>query len=219
MSIIFIAFEIIGTIAFAISGVLEGFKHDMDLFGVTMLGLTTAVGGGVLRDVIIGNTPPAAFRTPYCAVIAIVVSVIGFLIFYHTGTEFTGKTKRRMEGLLFYADTIGLAAFTVLGIEATIRFDASYNTAVLLFVGVITGIGGGILRDVLAETIPYVFKKHIYALASILGAVIMIVLLRFVSRGIAALCGFAAVIALRVLAATLNWNLPRAKKKKITADP
>lgn len=218
MSTIFIVFEVIGTIAFAISGVMEGFQHDMDLFGVTMLGLTTAVGGGVLRDVIIGNTPPVAFRTPYCAVIAIIVSLVSFLIFYRKG-EFAGKAKRRMENLLFYADTIGLAAFTVLGIEATMRFDAAYNTAVLLFVGVITGIGGGILRDVLAETIPYVFKKHIYALASILGAVVMIVMLRFACEGISALCGFAAVIALRILAASLNWNLPRARRKTSSANP
>lgn len=211
MGTVFLIFEIIGTVAFAISGAMEGIRRDMDLFGILMLGLVTAVGGGVVRDVIIGYTPPAAFRHPYCAVIALVVGAVVFAAVCRIRRCVGLKTRKCMEVLLFFADTLGLAAFTVLGIEGALRFDANSSGAVLLFVGVITGIGGGILRDVLAGTVPFVFRKHVYALASILGAGVMLLLLPVagLSMELAALGGFGAVIVLRILAARRRWNLPK----------
>ena len=212
MGIVFQIFEIIGTAAFAVSGAMEGIRREMDLFGVAMLGLVTAVGGGVLRDVIIGNTPPAAFRDPTCAVIALAASGAVFLAAWLLPQRPLGPgLKRNMELLLFWADTVGLAAFTVLGIESTLRFDGNSSAAVLLFVGVVTGVGGGILRDVLSGSIPYVFRKHIYALASIAGAAVLLLLIPLLPLEAAALCGFGTVLLLRVLAARHKWNLPRVR--------
>lgn len=210
MGTVFFIFEIIGTVAFAISGALEGIHKKMDLFGVMILGLITAVGGGAIRDTVIGKTPPAAFQDPTCALIALAVSVVVFTAFFYLSRrEFSQGMLQGMNTLLFVADSAGLAVFTVLGIEATLRFNVESNTAVLLFVGVITGIGGGILRDVLSGSIPYVFRKHVYALASILGAAAMLVLRTWLPMEGAAFGGAAVVMVIRVLAFTYKWNLPR----------
>ena len=141
MDLLFAIFEIIGTVSFAISGAMEAIRHRMDLFGVVMLGIITATGGGVLRDVVIGAIPPRVFRDPTCAVLAFAVAIVVFLamrFFASKGDRFV----RTREYLYFFADTAGLAAFTVLGIESANRADA----ALLLFVGMITATGGGVMR-------------------------------------------------------------------------
>lgn len=212
MGTVFLIFEIIGTVAFAISGAMEGIRRDMDLFGILMLGLVTAVGGGVVRDVIIGYTPPAAFRHPYCAVIALVVGAVVFAAVCRIRRCVGLKTRKCMEVLLFFADSPGAWRLSrCWALRGRCALMANSSGAVLLFVGVITGIGGGILRDVLAGTVPFVFRKHVYALASILGAGVMLLLLPVagLSMELAALGGFGAVIVLRILAARRHWNLPK----------
>ena len=204
MDLLFSIFEIIGTVSFAISGAMEAIRHRMDLFGVVMLGIITATGGGVLRDVVIGAIPPRVFRDPTCAVLAFAVAIVVFLamrFFASKGDRFV----RTREYLYFFADTAGLAAFTVLGIESANRADA----ALLLFVGMITATGGGVMRDVLAGSVPSIFRKHIYALASAAGAIVDILLMRFASAELAMLAGFCVVVVVRVLAAHFRWNLPR----------
>ena len=204
MDLLFAIFEIIGTVSFAISGAMEAIRHRMDLFGVVMLGIITATGGGVLRDVVIGAIPPRVFRDPTCAVLAFAVAIVVFLamrFFASKGDRFV----RAREYLYFFADTAGLAAFTVLGIESANRADA----ALLLFVGMITATGGGVMRDVLAGSVPSIFRKHIYALASAAGALADILLMRILSAELAMLVGFGVVVLIRVLAAHFRWNLPR----------
>ena len=204
MDLLFSIFEIIGTVSFAISGAMEAIRHGMDLFGVAMLGIITATGGGVLRDVVIGTIPPRVFRDPTCALLAFAVSLIVFLamrFFASKGDRFV----RTRELMYFLADTAGLAAFTVLGIESANRADA----ALLLFVGIITATGGGVMRDVLAGSVPSIFRKHIYALASAAGALADILLMRILSAELAMLVGFGVVVLIRVLAAHFRWNLPR----------
>ena len=204
MDLLFAIFEIIGTVSFAISGAMEAIRHRMDLFGVVMLGIITATGGGVLRDVVIGAIPPRVFRDPTCAVLAFAVAIVVFLamrFFASKGDRFV----RTREYLYFFADTAGLAAFTVLGIESASRADA----ALLLFVGIITATGGGVLRDMLAGSVPSIFRKHIYALASAAGALADILLMRIASPELAMLTGFGVVVIVRMLAAHFRWNLPR----------
>lgn len=210
MGTIFFVFELIGTVAFAISGALEGIHKKMDVFGVMILGLITAVGGGAIRDTVIGRTPPAAFENPTCALIALFTAAVTFALYYimlHRHKKV--RHPARMNFMLFTADTAGLAVFTVLGIEATLRFAPESNSVVLLFVGLITGVGGGILRDALSQSIPYVFRKHIYALASILGAVVMLLLIPCSSIEFAAVGGAVVVVLIRILAFTYKWDLPR----------
>ena len=204
MTVLFAIFEFVGTVSFAISGAMEAIRHKMDLFGVIMLGLITACGGGVLRDIVIGVTPPMVFRNPTWAILAIVISLVVFILLHCSAKAVMHFTRLR-EALYFISDTGGLAAFTVLGIESA----GEGNMALLLFVGMITGVGGGVLRDVLAGTVPSIFRKHIYALASAAGALVDILLMGFLPHEAAMLAGICTVVLVRVLAATFNWNLPR----------
>ena len=204
MDVLFTIFELVGTVSFAVSGAMEAIRHRMDLFGVMMLGVITATGGGILRDIVIGQTPPRVFQDPTWAIVAMLVAVVVFIVLRcsRAGEIHFAKTR---EAMYILADTAGLAAFTVLGIESA----GSGNAALLLFVGMITGVGGGVLRDVLAGTVPSIFRKHIYALASLAGAITDILLMRILSEEAAMLAGCAVVILIRFLAIRFNWNLPR----------
>ena len=204
---IFTVFEIMGTVAFAISGAMEAVRHKMDIFGVAMMGLVAATGGGLIRDVIIGAVPPALFSHPGHAVLAICVSLAVFILLYarHKKNGGIHHIAHIYEQIYFLSDTLGLAVFTVVGIEAAGKADG----ALLLFVGVVTGVGGGVLRDVLAGTVPRIFRKNVYALASAAGAVADILLAKILSAQLAMLAGFGLIVLIRLLAAHFKWNLPR----------
>ena len=209
-------FEIIGSIAFAISGSMLAIKKEMDLFGILILGIVTSVGGGAIRDIVIGNTPPAMFQNPKCTVISSITAMIVFIswkIYIRKRNLFSEKITRRTDimyhNLLFLSDTLGLAAFTILGMEATISFLHTDQFLLIAFVGLITGVGGGILRDLLAGEIPYVLQKHIYATACIFGIIGYYILYHFMPESAAALIGFCLVLVVRYLAKHFEWNLPR----------
>ena len=204
MDVLFTIFELVGTVSFAVSGAMEAIRHKMDLFGVAMLGVITATGGGILRDIVIGKTPPQVFQDPTWAIVAMVVALIVFIVLRCSRAGEISFAKTR-EAMYHLADTAGLAAFTVLGIESA----GGGNAALLLFVGMITGVGGGVLRDVLAGTVPSIFRKHIYALASLAGAITDILLMRILPTEAAMLTGCAVVILIRFLAIRFCWNLPR----------
>lgn len=191
--------ELIGTIAFAMSGAMLGIRKKMDLLGVVILGMTTAVGGGIIRDLILGVTPPMAFRHPVYALLAICVSLLTFL-----------PAVRKWVNLdstpLMVMDAVGLGIFTVIGVKAGAEFD---NLFLSVFVGTLTGVGGGVMRDIFAGDQPSIFVRHFYACASIIGA-LLCALLWSLNGDLAMAAGAAAVIVLRILAAKRKWNLPRA---------
>ena len=159
-------FELIGTVAFAISGAMLGIRKGLDLFGVSMTGMLTTVGGGILRDTILGRTPPAALTDPLEALMAIGVSMLVFLICarLHPHGE-----HRYADLLLLLADSIGLGVFTANGAAICIAFGCGDRIFLTLVCAVLTGVGGGILRDLCCMERPYVFTKHIYACASLGG--------------------------------------------------
>lgn len=196
---LFFIFEIIGTVAFAISGALAAIRKKMDIFGVAILGMTTAVAGGIIRDLILGITPPAAFIEPVYALVAIGVSLI---IFIPGIRRFLAK----FEVILLVMDSIGLAIFTVIGVRAGMSFD---NLFLTVFVGTVTGVGGGVLRDIFAGNRPYIFVKHFYACASIIGSLIC-ALLWSTSEIAAMIAGMSSIFILRILAAIFKWSLPKA---------
>lgn len=201
--------EILGTIAFSVSGAIEAMKKEMDMLGVLVLGLVTAVGGGVLRDIIIGELPPASFQNPRNALIAIAAAFVAFVI----GAVMSKREKKGngviWNQILLISDAIGLGAFTVLGIRYVQEQLGYDNSALLLFVGVVTGVGGGLIRDIFAGNVPYIFRKHVYATASIAGAVAYLCLARTGYLGMAATVSLLLVLVLRLLAAHFQWNLPR----------
>ena len=188
--------ELAGTVAFAVSGAVLGIEKHMDIFGVGLLGITTAVGGGILRDLVVGLTPPRAFQDPMYLLVALGVSVVLFFPFVR---RLIGRSKRVFDALMLLMDATGLGIFTITGI----------NTAITL--ADCTDPGGGVLRDVLAGDMPYILRKHIYASASIVGGILYL-LLRQVWHGPGAiLTGVLVVVGIRCAAAHFEWNLPRAK--------
>ena len=201
--------EIMGTIAFAASGAMVGIRKRMDIFGVCVLGFVTACGGGMVRDVILGITPPNVFRNPDYAKVAVITSIIVFVVVYVKRDVMDGRFKVIYDKSMLIMDTIGLAIFTVVGVNIGIQQGYLEKIFLLTFVGTITGVGGGLMRDVMAGEKPYIFVKHVYASASIIGAIVCVLAeLRFGELP-AMLIGAVVVFIIRILAAHYKWNLPR----------
>ena len=209
---------LIGTVAFAISGAILAVRKKMDAFGVNILAVIASTGGGILRDLIIGRTPPVMFSNPIYVVIAVITANVVFLYLYITRKrdKQKGKVHRTdtaaylYEKCYFWFDTLGLAAFSVDGARTGFHYPMD-SLFLVVFLGTVTGVGGGILRDICADKMPDVFVRHIYALASLLGALTTGVLLMYVGTDepAAAVCGAAVVILIRVLASHYKWNFPR----------
>ena len=168
--------ELIGTVAFASSGAMIAIEKKMDIFGVNVLGATTAVGGGIMRDIILGLTPPGAFSHPVYVLVAALTSTILFVIAYAKPTAFESRVKTDYyDKLMFWCDTAGLGIFTVVGIQAAVRAVGGENVFFFVFIGTLTGVGGGVLRDIMAGETPYILVKHIYACAAIAGGIVCVV--------------------------------------------
>ena len=201
-------FELIGTVAFAISGAITGLKKKMDIFGVVILAVVTAVGGGAIRDIVLGNTPPMTFRNPVYALVAVAT---GILTFIPVVRKLAGKTPKAFDIFLLVTDSVGLGIFTVMGIRTAINLNHGENMFLLVFVGVVTGVGGGLLRDVMAGNTPYIFVKHIYASASLAGAVLCVLLWKPLGATAAMSVSAVVIIIIRFLAARFKWSLPKAE--------
>ena len=203
------AIEILGTIAFAVSGSALAIKKQMDLLGVIVLGLTTAIGGGIIRDVIIGVIPPSSVQDTIYAKVSIATSLLVFLVAYiYRDRPIKYSFKLVYNNLLLVSDSIGLGLFTVVGINAAYHRLNSPGFFLLVLVGVVTGVGGGLVRDIMAGDKPYIFVKHIYASASILGAIVCIYLWDISGQSIAMLAGTSTVFLIRFLAARFKLALP-----------
>lgn len=202
--------EILGTIAFAVSGAMIAVRKQVDLFGVILLGMTTAVGGGITRDVLLGYTPPRIFQTLPILAIAFVTSLIVFLIAYfcHDMYQKNHQTVDRINNIF---DALGLGLFTVMGMDVAAGTGIE-NMVILVFFGVVTGTGGGLIRDLMVNEIPYVLKKHVYAVASIAGGIAYYIMGKCnVSETIAVVMAITIVVVLRMLATKYRWNLPRVQ--------
>ncbi len=208
MNLFLYSLEITGTVAFAVSGAMTAMKKDMDVFGVMILALTTAVGGGILRDLILGITPPNTFREPVYAVTALFTAV---LVFLPWSRRLFQRYQRIYDLMLLVMDSVGLGIFTVIGVQTAQAQAQGYSLFLLTFVGVITGVGGGVLRDIMAGNTPYIFVKHVYASASVAGALLCAALWQVLPGVWAMNLGAAAVILIRFLSAHYRWSLPRAK--------
>ncbi len=225
-SSIVLIFELIGTVAFAVSGAMVGLRQKMDIFGIFVLGLCTAVGGGMIRDLVLGRTPPASFVHPIYAAVAALAVIPTFFPFWRNLIE---KKKLHYDRMMLAMDSLGLGIFTVVGVRTAFLYVEDPSLYLLIFVGVITGVGGGVMRDVMAGDQPYIFRKHFYACASIIGALVCVSMWNTgaaagigpdeVLTGSMALAaeraqysamaaGALTVFILRLLAAHYEWSLP-----------
>ncbi len=202
--------EMFGTVAFALSGAAVAVREKLDLFGVVVLGIITAVGGGMIRDVLIGNIPPNMFRNPIYVTAAFITSVLLFLCFKYFPQTLNNRYVKS-EKIVNFLDAIGLGIFTVVGMDTGIAAGYSEYEFLIIVLGVITGIGGGMVRDVLAGRKPVVLQKQVYASASIAGALAYSLLLKLLPIGYAMFASAMLVTAIRVAASKYHWDLPSVK--------
>ena len=207
MEHLILCMELMGTLAFAASGALTGLRKNMDIFGICILALTTAVGGGVIRDLILGNTPPATFQNPIYATVALVTALVLFLPGLR---HFLMRDAGLFDLVLFWMDAVGLGIFTVVGIRIAYSHVPQAGIFLLIFVGVVTGVGGGVLRDIMAGDTPYIFVRHVYASASLVGALLCGLLWHILGELPSMLLGTGVILLIRALSRRFNWNLPRS---------
>lgn len=191
--------ELIGVLVFAISGTLSAGRRRMDLFGVLVVAVITAIGGGTLRDLLLGRTPVFWVVRPVQLYVAAGGGAITFLL---------ARYLIRWPAALLVADAAGMALFTVLGTLAALQSHAPGPVAAIL--GVITGVAGGIIRDVLCARVPLVLRREVYATAALAGAILVVALLRWpaLPPTWSGLLGAATAFAIRVIALWRNLALP-----------
>lgn len=204
----FITLEVIGTIGFAVSGVMAAARAHMDWLGATVLAVVVAIGGGTVRDLLLGELPVSWLRHPWPLIIAVATAVVTVAILrLRPDTDPTSWTP------VAVADAAGLSAFTILGTE--IGLAAGLNPLLAVVVGVISGVGGGVIRDVLTGSRPLVLVGQIYALAGIAGGILFAVLMSAnTDPQIAVWPSVVLIFVIRMLAIRRGWQLP-----KVTAPP
>ncbi len=194
--------DIAGVIAFAISGVLTAIRKRMDLFGILIIAFVTAIGGGTLRDLLIAEPVSWLHNTIYIKVI-IITTVLAIL--FRNKLSYLGRT-------LFFFDTIGISIFTLIGLEKAL--NVGFPPLVCIATGTMTACFGGVIRDILANKIPIIFHKDIYATACILGGVMYFILHLFpLSNGLVFTIACLIIISVRSLAVYYNWQLPTIYKR------
>lgn len=194
----FYTIDILGTIAFAISGVLIAFNKRMDLFGILIIAFVTAVGGGTLRDLLLGDVP-VSWMTDITYSYVIIGSAI-FAIVLRNKINY-------LRTSLFLFDTIGIGLYTLIGVEKGI--NAELHPLICIALGTITASFGGVIRDILCNEIPVIFRKEIYATACILGGVVYFLLVKLpIDNNLVFIISGSVVIAIRLLAVKFKIGLP-----------
>ncbi len=196
--------DLFGTMAFAVTGAFKAIEHKADILGIIILATITGVAGGTMRDMMMGHFPPNSVSDPYYVVITTSTGIVIFFLY---------QKMQKHWNLFLKFDAIGLGVFTAIG--ATFAYQAyGMNFLASALAGLVTAVGGGILRDVFVNEIPMVFVKELYASASFLGVLIFYVILYVTSSlEIATMSSIAVVTLLRLVAMKYNWNLPKAREK------
>jgi uncharacterized membrane protein YeiH len=199
-----LALDLIGTFVFALSGAVAGVKQRLDIFGVLVLSFAAASAGGIMRDLLIGSVPPVAIRDWRYLAASLLAGLLVFIWFPRS------RRLSRARNLVLIFDAAGLGLFAVAGTQKALGYGLNPVTASLL--GMLTGIGGGMLRDVLVAEIPNVLRADLYAVAALAGAVVVVIghLLAAEPTG-AAIMGAAICFCLRLFAIRRGWQLPVAR--------
>ena len=192
--------DLFGTMAFAVTGAFKAIEKKFDIVGIIILATITGLAGGTIRDIIIGKVPPNSIADPAYIAITVATGIVIFLLF--------SRLKKHWNLFLKF-DAIGLGVFTIIG--ATFAYNIfGLNFLAIAFAGIVTAIGGGILRDVFVQDTPIIFVKELYASASFIGVVVFYFILAFDgSLYLATILGIIITTGLRMVAMKFNWNLPR----------
>ena len=206
LSTLYAAFDLGGTFVFALSGAMAGVKHRLDLFGVLVLSFAAGNAGGIARDVMIGAVPPAAISDWRYVAVCILAGLITFCWY---------RVINRLSSPVLVFDAAGLALFAVAGATKALAFHAGPIAATLL--GMLTGIGGGMVRDVLVREIPTVLRTELYAVAALVGASVVVVgRMLHISPSAAEIAGALLCFGLRFMAMRRGWQLPIARPSTST---
>ena len=208
MESLVLALDLVGTFVFALSGAMAGVRHRLDLFGVLVLSFAAGTAGGITRDLLIGAVPPASIADWRYIVVPVIAGLATF--WWH-------PTVRRWESPVLVFDAAGLGLFAVAGALKALAYQLNPLAAVLL--GVVTGIGGGVVRDVLVAEVPIVLRAELYAVAALAGAVVVVSgqLLRLPSTPLV-IVGAVLCFGLRLLAIRRGWGLPVAREPEAAND-
>ena len=211
MDTMLLVLELIGTCAFAISGAVLGITKRFDIFGVIFSGIITALGGGTIRDLLLGNLPPAMFRNYIYLIFAVATCLLTFIIASILKNKFSENIVI-IDKVNNVFDAIGLGVFTIVGMNVAINSGFSDNFFFVVFLGMTTGCGGGILRDAIVGEVPFVLRKRVYAVASIAGGIAYYLMYIMLHQGvvISSVVGITLIFALRILASVFKWDLPKA---------
>lgn len=210
---LFLTLDLTGTFAFGLNGALTAVRAArLDVVGVVALGMITALGGGVLRDVLIGAIPPATFRDWRYFALAAAGGLIAFAL---------SRALDRLEVAITVLDAVGLSTFAVIGASKALEYDLGIGPALLL--GAVTGVGGGTIRDTLVQRIPSVLRSDLYAIPALVGAAITVTTTRIGVYGLpAALGAVAACLVIRLLGVRFKLHAPRppySRRDRDEADP
>ncbi|MCX5859785.1 MAG: trimeric intracellular cation channel family protein [Proteobacteria bacterium] len=199
--IIFTFFDYLGTLVFAISGALAGARHRMDPVGIFVLAVSTACGGGILRDMMIGSTPVAFLKNPVYLLLSLGATV---LVFFYSRKIF------KIDRIIAILDAAGLATFLIIGTAKALALEVNFLGAILL--GVVTAVAGGVIRDVLSNEVPLIFRQEIYATACVAGGVVYYFFyILGASNPLIFIASALTVFVIRLLAIFRNWSLPTPK--------
>ena len=219
---ILLAIEIVGVISFAVAGAVVAIDKETDIFGVVFLALMTCFGGGIIRDITIGRNPPAFFRElTYQVAIGTGVALLVFVLAFAFKRQYA-KRKKLVLDINNYIDALAIGIYSVSGVQICLEFFAAKGESAGLLLcavlGMMTAVGGGMIRDLIIRDIQYILRKRVYALAALTGATLYYLLVVVVFPNdklmeiFSQLTCITLVVVIRVLATKLKWNLPKAIK-------
>jgi uncharacterized membrane protein YeiH len=194
--------DLIGTFVFAISGVRLAAKKDMDLFGAAVIGFVTAVGGGTVRDVLLGSFPVGWVSNIYYPIVILLAVPVTYIF---------RKQLVYLTRTLFIFDTIGIGIFTILGLQKSLSLGI--NPVISILMGMVSAVVGGVIRDILCNEIPLIFRKEIYATACLTGAIVFFILqLTPIHETLNVIITVLTIVTIRILAVKFNWRMPKMKE-------
>lgn len=209
MSTVLLILEIIGVFSFSITGALMAIDKENDFVGVIFLAIITSFGGGMLRDIFIGNIPPIFFTLYYEIIVCVVTAIAVFILASIFKKQYV-KNEKFVATVNNYFDALGLGVFVISGVKLCMNAGVT-NPLLIIIMGMLSGTGGSMMRDIIMREVPQLLRKRIYLVAAIAGATLYYLLVKLgVTDGIAMPVGAILIVTIRILATVFKWNLPKA---------
>lgn len=205
---IFFASELIGTAAFSVAGTLSALRKELDVLGAIIIACLTAVGGGLVRDIILGINPPSMFRNPVYTAVAAAVSVVTLISAYFF-KKYSVRMPKDSDEIVNLFDALGIGVFATVGVDTVARIGWGDNGFLTIFIATITCIGGSMMRDICLDSVPVVLRKQVYLLPCAVGSAIYYYLKPHIPELWAGAATVVFIMTIRVLAAHFRWDLPR----------